>query len=306
MRPTVKVKNILKQYDSDNPGTKANLTRMLMYGKLGGSGKLMILPVDQGFEHGPVPSFSMNPDAYDPYYHYRLAIDAGVSAYAAPLGMLETGGNKFAGTVPTILKLNSSNSLKTKDHIPSQALTAPVSEALRLGCSGVGFTIYPGSSNFEFMIEELAEITAEAKACGLVVVVWSYPRGETISKLGENAVDVIAYGAHMACLAGAHIIKVKLPTDHIEFESNKKLYKDNEIDISSLASRVAHIKECCFAGRRLVVFSGGAAKDENELYKEIEAIRDGGGDGSIIGRNSFQRRSEEAIILLDNLMNLYL
>lgn len=306
MRPTVKVKNILKQYDCDNPGTKANLTRILMYGGLGGSGKLLILPVDQGFEHGPAASFAVNPDAFDPYYHYRFAIDVGLSAYAAPLGMLEAGADKFAGTVPTIMKLNSSNSLKTKNDSPNQAITGSVKEALRLGCSGVGFTIYPGSSNFNVMLEQLSEIAAEAKASGLVVVVWSYPRGEAISKAGENAIDIVSYGAHMAALAGAHIIKVKIPSDHIELESNKKIYYENNIDTSSIEARVAHIKNCCFGGRRLVVFSGGAAKDEEDLYQEVASIRDGWGDGSIIGRNCFQRRLEEASILVQNIIDIYL
>src|SRR5882724_7684129 len=126
------VAKILANYESDNPGTKANLARMLMHGKLGGTGKMLILPVDQGNEHGPARSFAPNPPAYDPHYHFQLAIDAGLSAYASVLGMLEAGADTFAGQIPTILKMNSSNSLATaKD----QAVTASVGDALRLGCS---------------------------------------------------------------------------------------------------------------------------------------------------------------------------
>ena len=107
MKITRVIKNILNNYESDNPGTKANLAKILMHGKLSGTGKLVILPVDQGYEHGPARSFAPNPDAYDPHYHFKIAIDAGLNAYAAPLGMLESGADTFAGQIPTILKVNS-------------------------------------------------------------------------------------------------------------------------------------------------------------------------------------------------------
>src|SRR6476661_3231058 len=181
MTITPAVKAILANYESDNPGTKANLARILMQGQLGGTGKLIILPVDQGFEHGPARSFAVNPDAYDPHYHFQLAIDAGLSAYAAPLGMIEAGADTFAGQIPTILKVNSSNSLARAKENPNQAVTATVKDALRLGCSAVGFTIYPGSDVAFDMMEEIAEMGREAKANGLAVVIWSYPRGGTLS-----------------------------------------------------------------------------------------------------------------------------
>src|ERR1019366_7048378 len=164
MRVTQRVRKMLDWYESDNPGTKGNLARILMEGKLGGSGKLVILPVDQGFEHGPARSFAPNPPAYDPHYHFQLALDAGLSAFAAPLGMIEAGADSFAGTIPTILKCNSSNSLATnKDH----AVTAGVDDALRLGCAAIGFTIYPGSEFAFEQMEEMRELAAEAKSAGL-------------------------------------------------------------------------------------------------------------------------------------------
>ncbi len=302
MKITQKVRKILANYESDNPGTKTNLARILMEGKLGGSGKLVILPVDQGFEHGPARSFAPNPDAYDPHYHYELAIDAGLSAYAAPLGMLEAGADSFAGAIPTILKVNSSNSLATaKD----QAVTGTVNDALRLGCSAVGFTIYPGSDYAFEMMEEIREIAEEAKAAGLVVVVWSYPRGDAISKDGETAMDICAYAAHMAALLGAHIIKVKPPTAHLEQAEAKKVYEKEKVDISTLAARIRHVTQACFNGRRIVVFSGGAAKDLNGLYDEVRGIRDGGGNGSIIGRNTFQRPRAEALAMLETIVKIY-
>jgi fructose-bisphosphate aldolase, class I len=301
---TQTVRKILSFYESDTPGVKNNLARLLGHGRLGGTGRLIILPVDQGFEHGPVRSFSMNKPAFDPHYHYQLAVDAGVSAYAAPLGALEAGASTFAGRVPTILKMNSGNTLANPPVGPDQAVTASIQDALRLGCSGIGFTIYPGSDATYDMYEEIRDLSAEAKDCGLFTVIWSYPRG-AVSKKGETAVDVISYGAHMAALLGAHIIKVKLPTDHVETPEAQKAYAENGIAISSLKDRVSHVVQSCFNGRRLVVFSGGAAQSIEDVYQEARAIRDGGGHGSIIGRNSFQRPHDEAVQMLKELGNIY-
>jgi class I fructose-bisphosphate aldolase len=302
MRITRRVKDILANYESDNPGSRANLARILMEGKLGGSGKLVILPVDQGFEHGPARSFAPNPPAYDPHYHFQLAIEAGLSAYAAPLGMVEAGAATYAGAIPTILKVNSSNSLATaKD----QAVTGSVNDALRLGCAAIGFTIYPGSEDQFAMMEELRELAEEAKSAGLAVVVWSYPRGPMLDKAGETAVDICAYAAHMAALLGAHIIKVKPPTEVVALEAAKKVYATERIDIATLAKRIEHVVQTCFNGRRLVVFSGGEAKDLEGIYAECRAVRDGGGAGSIIGRNTFQRPKEEALAMLATIIAIY-
>jgi class I fructose-bisphosphate aldolase len=301
MRLTPKVQEILSWYESDNPGTKANLARMLMQGRLGGTGRMVILPVDQGFEHGPARSFAPNPAGYDPRYMFELALDAGLNAYAAPLGMLEAAGGTYAGTIPTILKVNSSNSLSTtKD----QAVTATVQDALRLGCSAIGFTIYPGSE-FQFeMMEELRELAQEAKACGLAVVVWSYPRGPMLDKVGETALDICAYAAHMAALVGAHIIKVKPPTGAISLDAAKKTYQKHPIE-DDAAARFRHISNACFGGRRLVVFSGGEAKGTEDILKEVRAIHAGGGNGSIMGRNAFQRPKAEALKLLSDIIDVY-
>ncbi len=299
---TQRVKKILAGYESDNPGTKGNLVRILMHGKLGGTGKMVILPVDQGFEHGPARSFAPNPAGYDPHYHYQLAVDAGLSAFAAPLGMLEAGADSFAGAVPTILKCNSANSLSSNK---DQAVTASVDDALRLGCAAIGFTIYPGSEDQYELIEEIRELAEEAKSCGLAVVVWSYPRGGMVTREGETAMDVCAYAAHLACLIGAHIIKVKPPTDAMFLEAAEKVYTAHKIDVSTLTARISHVVQSCFNGRRIVVFSGGEAKDLDGIYNEARAIRDGGGNGSIIGRNTFQRPREDALAMLDSIINIY-
>ncbi|MCL1627281.1 MULTISPECIES: class I fructose-bisphosphate aldolase [Roseinatronobacter] len=305
MRATRIVQKILANYEGETPGVKANLCRMLMNGKLGGTGKMIILPVDQGFEHGPARSFAPNAAGYDPHYHYQLAIDAGLSAYAAPLGPLEAGADTFAGQIPTILKVNSANSLMSGTAGKNQAITASVDDALRLGCSAIGFTIYPGSDCAIDMFEEIVEMRREAAAKGVASVIWSYPRGEAVTKDGETAIDVAAYAAHIAALLGAHIIKIKLGTDHLMLPEAKKVYEEQQIDIATQAARVKHCVQSSFNGRRLIVFSGGAAKGADAVFDDARAIRDGGGNGSIIGRNSFQRSREDALEMLGKLVEIY-
>jgi class I fructose-bisphosphate aldolase len=305
MKISSKVKKILSCYESDNAGTKTNLARILMHGKLGGTGKMVILPVDQGFEHGPDRSFAVNPDAYDPHYHFQLAIDAGLNAYAAPLGMIEAGADTFAGAIPTILKVNSSNSLHNGGTAPHQATTASVRDALRLGCSAIGFTIYPGSDAAFDMFEEIKEMSEEAKSYGLATVIWSYPRGGDLSKIGETAMDICAYAAHIAALLGAHIIKVKPPTQALENLEAIKVYEKVKIPVSTMEQRIAHVMKTTFNHRRIVVFSGGNAKGENEIYNEIREIYKGGANGSIIGRNTFQRPRAEALAMLDKIIQIY-
>ncbi len=301
---TERVREILSWYSSDNPGTLTNLSRILNHGTLAGTGKFVILPVDQGFEHGPARSFAPNPPGYDPRYHFELAIEAGCNAHAAPLGSLEAGVRDFAGEVPLILKLNNRDSLLDEKD-PDQALTGSVGDALRLGCVAIGFTIYPGSQHRLKMYQQIRAYAEEAKRCGLVVVIWSYPRGSGLSKEGETAIDVTGYAAQIAAQLGAHIIKVKLPSAHIEQEAARKVYEKERIPIETQAQRVRHIVQCTFNGRRIVIFSGGPAQTDDALLKEIRAIQEGGGFGSIIGRNSFQRKKADALRLLGTVMDIY-
>jgi fructose-bisphosphate aldolase, class I len=295
MQITGPVREVLSWYDGERPGVKANLARMLMHGLTGGSGRLLILPVDQGFEHGPAVSFAPNPAGYDPRYHFELAIEAGVSALAAPLGFLTVGADRYAGAVPLILKANCANGLGS---IKDEAITATVRDALELGCSAIGYTIYPGSDRQYEMFEEVRAGAAEAKAHGLAVVIWAYPRGGSLSHEGETAIDVVAYGAQIAAQLGAHIIKVKPPTDRIETAQAKSAYEAPGCDLSTLKNRVSHVLEAAFGKRRLVVFSGGPAKDIDAVYAEITSIAAGGGHGSIVGRNTFQRPRAEALAML--------
>lgn len=304
MPATDRVKQILSYYASDNPGTLTNLYRLLDTGTLAGTGKLVILPVDQGFEHGPIRSFAANLDAYDPDYHFQLAIDSGCNAYAAPLGSIEAGAAKYAGQIPLILKLNNSDTLAKVDQ-PISALTGSVDDALRLGCVGIGYTIYPGSGQRNRMYEDLKELTREAKAKGLVVIVWSYPRGGGLSKEGETAVDVCSYAATIAAQLGAHIIKVKPPSAHIEQAEHKKVFEKFGLKVESMTDRIKLIVQATFAGKRIIIFSGGEAKGTDAVLAEVKELAAGGSYGSIMGRNAFQRPRAEAIKLLGDVMKIY-
>src|ERR1700758_2987424 len=290
-----RVREILSWYDSENPGVRTNLARMLNHGRLAGTGKMLILPVDQGNEHGPARSFAPNPAGYDPHYHFQLAIEAGLNAYAAPLGFIEAGASTYAGQIPLILKANSANSLSRQKENADQAVTATVKDALRLGCAAIGFTIYPGSDSQYNQFEEIAELAREAKSHGLAVVIWSYPRGGNLSREGETAIDICAYAAQIAAQLGAHIIKVKPPSAHLELAAAKAVYEKQGIDISTPATRIRHVGQSAFNGRRIVVFSGGESKDLDGVLAEVRAVRDGGANGSIIGRHTFQRAKKEAI-----------
>ncbi|MFN7728343.1 MAG: class I fructose-bisphosphate aldolase [Bdellovibrio sp.] len=301
---TPRVREILSWYGADTPGVLTNLSRLLNHGRLKGTGKMVILPVDQGFEHGPARSFAMNPDGYDPAYHMELAIESGCNAYAAPLGALESCAREFAGEIPLILKINNSDTLWSNKS-PISALTSSVDDALRLGCAGIGFTIYPGSGERKHQYEEIKAAAGAAKKAGLVVVIWSYARGEQISKDGETGIDVIAYSAHIAAQLGAHIIKVKPPTAHIEQEAARKVYDAQKIRVGSLTDRTKHVVQSCFNGKRIVIFSGGEAKTTDVLLSEVKELAQGGAFGSIMGRNAFQRPKKEAIKLLQDVQDAF-
>ncbi len=301
---TDRVKQILSWYSSENLGVKTNLVRLMNHGALAGTGKFVILPVDQGFEHGPARSFAPNAPAYDPDYHFQLAIDAGCNAYAAPLGFLEASADKFAGQIPLILKLNNSDTLAKIDQ-PCSAITGSVKDAVRLGCVAIGYTIYPGSAQRNQMYEDLRALILEAKDAGLPTIVWAYPRGSGLSKEGELATDVIAYSAHVACELGAHVVKVKPPKDFIEQAEAKKIFEKYNIPTKTLADRIRHVVQSCFNGKRIVIFSGGETKTTDDLLDDVRGIAAGGGFGSIIGRNSFQRPRAEALKLLGDVMDIF-
>ena len=213
--------------------------------------------------------------------------------------------HRYAGQIPLILKVNNSDSLSKLGGAPCSAVTGSVKEAVRLGCAAIGYTIYPGSDARNSQLEHLRELTEEAKASGLAVVVWSYPRGSGVSKEGETAVDIAAYAAQIAAQMGAHVIKVKPPKELVEHPEAKKVYEKYQIPIKTLAERVRHVVQSAFNGRRIVIFSGGEAKGTDEVLAEIRGIAEGGAFGSIMGRNAFQRPRAEALQLLDAVMKIY-
>jgi class I fructose-bisphosphate aldolase len=199
--------------------------------------------------------------------------------------------------------LNNSDTLAKIDQ-PCSAVTAGVKDAVRLGCVAIGYTIYPGSGQRNLMYEELRELIAEAKDYGLPTIVWAYPRG-ALSKDGETAIDVVAYAAQISCQLGAHVVKVKPPKDFIEQAEAKKVFEKYSIPTKTLADRVRHVVESAFAGRRIVIFSGGEAKGTDELLEEVRQLAAGGGFGSIMGRNAFQRPRAEALKLLGDVMEIF-
>lgn len=296
-----KVEAILENYRHESPGVRGNLRRLLEHGRLGGTGKLVILPVDQGFEHGPARTFQPNPPTYDPHYHAKLAVESGCNAYAAPLGFIEAVAADYAGKIPLILKVNNSDGLGGPES-PHSALTSSVEDALRLGCSAIGYTIYPGSDYRNGMYQDLRDLIADARAVGLPTVVWAYARGQ-MPKEAETAVDVIAYAAQIACQLGAHVVKVKPPTNVVWQEKAKEHYES--IPHATLKERIEHVMQSTFGGRRIVIFSGGPAKGTDAVLEEIRGIASGGGNGSIVGRNAFQRPFDASVKLLSDIMDIY-
>ncbi len=304
MATTERVREILSWYNGQPAGVMANLYKLMMTGRLAGTGKMVILPVDQGFEHGPTRSFAKNPEGYDPRYHFRLAIESGCAAHAAPLGALEAGAYEYAGEIPLILKLNNSDTMAKMEN-PISAVTGSVKDALRVGASAIGFTIYPGSQMRKEQYEEIRELIDEARDCGLPTVLWAYPRGAGMSKEGETAVDVVAYAAHVSCQLGAHIVKVKPPSAHLEIKEAKKVFEEQKIPIATLAERTRHVVQSCFNGRRIVIFSGGETKDDASVMNDVRELAKGGAFGSIMGRNAFQRQHADAVKLLINVMDAF-
>jgi class I fructose-bisphosphate aldolase len=245
----------------------------------------------------------MNPAGYDPDYHFELAIESACNA-RRPARRAPRQRRSLRRGRPAHPEAQQPRDLHDEKD-PVSVQTGSVGDALQLGCVAIGYTIYPGSASSGRMYEQIRALTEEAHTSGLAVVVWSYPRGSSLSKEGETAIDVCAYAAQISAQLGADIIKVKLPTAHIEQDAARKVYEKEKVEIATLADRVRHVVQSSFAGKRIVIFSGGAKTGDAELMDQMRAIRDGGGFGSIIGRNSFQRPKAEAVKLLRSIMEIY-
>ncbi len=291
--------------DINTPAQQKNLLRIFNHGRIGGTGKLMILPIDQILEHGPGRAFEPNPVMYDPLEQAQFAVDGGFNAYAAPLGSIERGFEVLARhNVPTILKVNSHTLMIPDDANPKPSVHSWVDDAVRLGCEAVGFTLYPGSIHSNEMEQQAKELIADARKAGLVTVLWVYPRGEGLIKGQERAVDVIAYGVALGVSLGAHIVKVKLPLDGYGIKSNQEMGIYNEVNTKTLKNRVALVMKAAYNGHRIVIHSGGDFADAETLEEEIKALRDGGAFGTIMGRNAFQRPKVEALDLISDLQDI--
>ena len=302
---TDRVKQILSWYSSDNVGVKTNLARLMNHGTLAGTGKFVILPVDQGFEHGPARSFAPNPPAYDPDYHFQLAIDSGCNAYAAPLGSLEASADKFAGPDPAHPQAEQLRHAR-QDGPALQRGHRHVKDARAPRLLAIGYTIYPGSG------ARNSDVRGPPRA---------HPRGEgrgpADGRLGvparrgplegrrDRPSTSSAYAAQISCQLGAHVIKVKPPKDFIEQAEAKKVFEKYGIPTKTLADRVKHVVQSAFNGKRIVIFSGGEAKGTDELLEDVRGIAAGGGFGSIMGRNAFQRPRAEALKLLADVMDIF-
>ena len=304
---TDRVSEILSWYPAMTNQQKYNLLRFINYGRIGGTGKFVLLPVDQGFEHGPGRSFQPNPAGYNPLYHAQLAIDSGCNGYAAPLGQIEAAVDVItAASLPTILKVNSHDLMMPDDDDPAPSVTAWVDDAIRLNCAAVGFTIYPGSENSADMYEQVRELASDARTAGLVVVVWAYSRGSGLpSKDVETAVDIVCYAVHIAAQLGAHIIKCKPTKAVIGLPDHIKRGTYNGVPIDTLADRTKIVVKSAFNGHRIVINSGGEAKSDQDVLDEIKQLANGGSFGSIVGRNAFQRAKDESISLLHQIQDIY-
>jgi len=277
--------NILDTMDLCS-GKKARLHRM-MYTYGPGNGKLLILPIDQGLEHGPIDFFP-NPPSANPEYQYELAIKGGYSAIALHYGLARKYFGKYAGKIPLVLKVNGKCNIPSGDEALSP-LSATVEDAVRLGADAIGYTIYVGTPRQYEDLSQFQKIRAEADKYGMPIIVWAYPRGSAVDKKGgKNSFYAIEYAARVALEYGADVIKINLP--EITTASSPAPY--NELTWST-AEMAAHAVKS--AGKALVIFSGGSKVNDEDLLNKVEICMNSGAVGLIYGRNMWQRPMDEAL-----------
>ena len=281
-----------------SPGKRTRLKRLL-YGHGPGGGTLLVLPIDQGLEHGPADFFE-NPASLDPQYQYELARDGRFSAIALHIGLAEKYFSEFAGDVPLILKLNG------KTAIPSDAqafspLTGTVEDAVRLGADAVGYTVYVGSPAQDRDLRQFMEVRRDAERLGMPIVVWAYPRGEAVQKKGgKESLYAIDYAARVALELGADIVKLNYPVP-----SEKDADSPPPYNALHLSADAAFRKVVESAGRALVLVSGGEKVADPELLHKVRASLEAGATGIIFGRNLWQRPRDEALRLTHELHAIF-
>jgi len=299
----VEVKSITEQkslLDTLAPGKRTRLRRLLFeFGP--GHGTLMLLPIDQGIEHGP-RDFFPNPASKDPDYQFRLAAEAGYSAIACQIGLATKYYPDYAGSVPLILKVNAKTDLPPAPRALS-TLNASVEDAVRLGADAVGYTLYVGSPRQDEDLLQLKSVREDCDRYGMPLVIWAYPRGEAVeSKGGQNSFYAIDYAARMAMEMGADVVKLNMPKiDPDKDKDSPAPYNEGGF---SQADAIAHCVES--AGRSLVVLSGGSRIDDDKLLDQTRFVMEAGGSGVIYGRNVWQREWNDAVEVVEQIKEIML
>ena len=283
-------KRLMTIEDLDLPaGKKSRLYRLLYkYGQ--GYGRMMVLPIDQGLEHGP-RDFFVNPDSLNPEFQLRLALEGGFSAIAFQVGLAEKYMRAFAGKVPLILKINGKTEVPPDDEAFSPC-NASVEDALRLGADAVGYTSYIGSPRQDEDFIQFGKIRRDAERVGMPVIMWAYPRGKAMeAKGGKDSLYAVDYAARVAQELGADVVKVNYP----KFDETKKAQYPKEYQELKLSKREMLEKIVGAAGRTLTLMCGGSKRTDAELFDDVKVALEAGVTGFIFGRNMWQRRFGEAL-----------
>lgn len=279
-------------------GKRTRLHRM-MYDFGPGNGKLLILPIDQGLEHGPIDMFA-NPESIDPDFQFRLAVEGAFSAIALHIGLAEKYAGKYAGEIPIVLKLNGKTNIPSDDEALSP-LTASVEDAVRIGADAVGYTLYVGSPNQVADFTQLRQVRQDATRFGLPLIVWSYPRGRAIElKGGRDSLYAVDYAARVANELGADVVKLNVPAT----DPNKKADQPSPYDSMELdyGERVRKVVES--AGKTMTIFSGGSKIGDEDVLKKAKICMENGARGLIFGRNIWQRDWEDALDMTSKIKKL--
>ena len=281
-------------------GKKTRLYRML-YEHGPANGTLMVLPIDQGIEHGPL-NFYVNPPSEDPDFQYRLALEGGYSAIALHIGLAQKYSIKYVGRVPLILKINGKTNVPSDDNAFSP-LTASVEDAVRLGADAVGYTLYAGSPSQDRDIRQLNEVRYGCEKFGMPLIVWAYPRGSAIeAKGGKDSLYAVDYAARLTCEFGADIVKLNVPKlDESKMDKLPKPYNTLKLSYEEAIAKVVHA-----AGRTMVLFSGGSKESDEDLLHKAKAAMDNGATGLIFGRNMWQREFSNALKMAGQIKKLML
>ena len=280
------------------PGKRTRLRRLLFeFGP--GNGTLLLLPIDQGIEHGPRDFFA-NPASKDPEYQFHLAAEAGYSAIACQIGLAEKYYPDYAGQVPLLLKVNGKTDVPPSDS-PLSTTNASVEDAVRLGADAVGYTLYVGSPRQDDDLHQLKGVREDCDRYGMPLVIWAYPRGSAIkAKGGQDSFYAIDYAARLAMEMGADVVKLNLPSPEPHKDSPAP-YDELELGQEETVGQVVGS-----AGRSLVVLSGGSKIDDDQLLNQTRYIMEAGGSGVIYGRNVWQRPHNEALEIIDQIKEIML